>query len=163
MNIIIEAIKELATSGIEKLFIEFFLFLSAFKWALETFDSVRKTLNGAHLKKSQSDSQAAMLKKHSQEIDDIKKHFEYTEKQIALIKGLIESNTAKADRQVTATLRETLWRMHKEFTSRSDPYITENELKIFNDLGTVYEEAGGNDIYHDKLRPDIMKLPVKYE
>ena len=31
------------------------------------------------------------------------------------------------------------------------------------EIGKVYVEAGGDDIYHDKLEPEVLKLPIKYE
>ena len=33
-------------------------------------------------------------------------------------------------------------------------------LKTFLELGKIYEDDGGDDIYHDKLKPEIMNLPI---
>ena len=41
-------------------------------------------------------------------------------------------------------------------------YITPDGLKTFLEMGTLYEKAGGNDIYHEKLLPDIESLEVRY-
>ena len=44
----------------------------------------------------------------------------------------------------------------------SQGYITPDGLKTFLEMGKLYEKAGGNDIYHEKLLPDIESLEVKY-
>lgn len=41
-------------------------------------------------------------------------------------------------------------------------YITPDGLKTFLEMGKLYEKAGGNDIYHEKLLPDIESLEVRY-
>lgn len=58
-----------------------------------------------------------------------------------------------------ATYRSTLYQMHEDFMKKG--YITESGLKTFVECGKRYELAGGDDIYHDKLYPEIMSLPVK--
>lgn len=35
-------------------------------------------------------------------------------------------------------------------------------LKTFLEMGKLYEDAGGNDIYHSKLLPEITALEIKY-
>ena len=37
------------------------------------------------------------------------------------------------------------------------------DRRTFKEIGKVYVEAGGDDIYHDKLEPEVLKLPIKYE
>ena len=44
----------------------------------------------------------------------------------------------------------------------SQGYITPDGLKTFLEMGKLYEKAGGNDIYHEKLLPDIESLEVRY-
>ena len=29
------------------------------------------------------------------------------------------------------------------------------------ECGEAYEKANGDDIYHDKLKPEVMKLPIR--
>lgn len=66
----------------------------------------------------------------------------------------------KTDKNNTrATFRSSLYRMHSDFTSRG--FITKEGLKTFLECGTAYELADGDDIYHDKLKPEIMKLPIR--
>ncbi len=74
------------------------------------------------------------------------------DKQISEIGNLLNSLTV-------ASMRSTLWRIHTESTERE--YITPEGLKTFTECGKLYEEAGGDDIYHEKLYPDVMALPIK--
>lgn len=41
-------------------------------------------------------------------------------------------------------------------------YITADGLKTFLEMGKLYEDAGGDDIYHSKLLPEITALEIKY-
>ena len=74
------------------------------------------------------------------------------DKQITEIGNLLNSLTV-------ASMRSTLWRIHTESTERG--YITQEGLKTFTECGKLYEEAGGDDIYHEKLHPDVMALPIR--
>lgn len=58
-----------------------------------------------------------------------------------------------------ASMRSTLWRIHSESTDKG--FITPEGLKTFTECGKLYESAGGNDIYHEKLYPDVMSLPIR--
>lgn len=40
--------------------------------------------------------------------------------------------------------------------------MTPDGLKTFRELGKVYESAGGDDIYHEKLQPEVLALDIKY-
>ena len=44
----------------------------------------------------------------------------------------------------------------------SQGYVTTEGLKTFMELASIYEENGGNDILHDRLKPDVLKLEIKY-
>ena len=88
------------------------------------------------------------------------------EKQIELkqdvknITRMLEEYIQKDNERTIASLRTTLWRLHKEFTSQR--YVTPDGLKTFRELGNVYESAGGDDIYHEKLQPEVLALDIKY-
>lgn len=75
------------------------------------------------------------------------------------IKDLVEQLSVKSNERTIATCRSTLFRLHKEFTSQG--YVTPEGLKTFTEMGKVYEDAGGNDIYHDKLYPEVLALEIK--
>lgn len=59
-----------------------------------------------------------------------------------------------------ASFRSSLWRMHRDFTSQG--YVTADGLKTFLEMGKLYEDAGGNDIYHLKLLPEVTSLEIHY-
>jgi hypothetical protein len=85
------------------------------------------------------------ISKISQGIDDIKQ-------------TLIQKDiTDKA--KTVATLRNQLYELHGTFVDRG--YVDKSGLKTFLELGNIYEDAGGNDVYHDKLKPEVMRLPLK--
>lgn len=73
-----------------------------------------------------------------------------------ILKEYIENDTESK----IAILRKDLWRMHRDFTTQG--YITPDGLKTFNELGNVYISYGGNDIFHNKLKPEIEKLEIRY-
>ena len=114
--------------------------------------------------------------KHLRE-EDHENYAKYHQESINIRDELVESNKqVKEDiskfvkafeeyrkednRRTVATLRNTLWRNHKEFTEQG--YVTPEGLKTFEELGKVYEDAGGNDIFHDKLKPEVEALEIKY-
>lgn len=63
------------------------------------------------------------------------------------------------DSFAVVSMRTTLWNIHTDSTEKG--YITPEGLKTFTECGKLYEEAGGDDIYHEKLYPDVMALPIK--
>lgn len=74
---------------------------------------------------------------------------------------LLVEHIETGKKNTQATFRSSLYRMHSDFTSQG--FITREGLKTFLECGKAYEEAGGDDIYHDKLKPEIMKLDIKDE
>lgn len=75
------------------------------------------------------------------------------------IKQSLVQKELKDKQQTVATLRNQLYDLHGKFVDRG--YIDRSGLKTFLELGKIYEEAGGDDIYHDRLKPDIMSLTIK--
>lgn len=138
------------------------------------------------LKEKKHDKDMETLKqnfvKYQQDIYD--KQQEYHQQSIDIRNGLIENQKKlesnqdslsndvknltnmmqmyinKEKRRTIATLRTTLWQLHAEFTTQG--YMTPDGLKTFQELGAVYEEAGGDDIYHEKLLPEILDLEIHY-
>ena len=84
------------------------------------------------------------ISKISQGIDDIKKQLKERDK--------------KDSAKTIATLRNQLYWLHEKFIEHGS--IDRSGLKTFLELGKIYEDAGGDDIYHDKLKPEIMRLPI---
>lgn len=74
------------------------------------------------------------------------------------IKEQLKERDLKDKAKTVATLRNQLYDLHSKFIERG--YIDKSGLKTFLELGKIYEDAGGDDIYHDKLKPEIMNLPI---
>ena len=75
------------------------------------------------------------------------------------IKDSLSNKEIKDKAKTVATLRTQLYDLHGKFVERG--YIDKSGLKTFLELGTIYEDAGGDDIYHDKLKPEVIALPIK--
>ena len=60
---------------------------------------------------------------------------------------------------IIANGRTQLYNMHREFTKQG--YVDKEGLSTFIELGKIYEKSGGNDVYHEKLYPEVTSLPVK--
>lgn len=76
------------------------------------------------------------------------------------ITAMLQDYIRKDNKKTIATLRTALWQLHKSFMDQG--YVTPDGLKTFTELGNVYEDAGGDDIYHDKLVPEVMSLEIRY-
>lgn len=74
--------------------------------------------------------------------------------------SMFEQYILQDKERTVVTLRASLWRLHQEFTTQG--FVTPDSLKTFLEMGKVYEEAGGNDIFHDKLRPEVEALEIHY-
>ena len=105
-------------------------------------------------------------------IDDritiLEKHDNWQYNEISKIsKGIDEIKSSLAQKEIkdkaktVATLRSQLYDLHSKFVKQG--YIDKSGLKTFTELGSIYESAGGNDIYHDKLKPEVLSLPIKDE
>lgn len=75
------------------------------------------------------------------------------------IKDSLEKKEIKDKAKTVATLRNQLYDLHGKFVEKG--YIDKSGLKTFLELGKIYEDAGGDDIYHDKLKPEVMSLPIQ--
>lgn len=73
---------------------------------------------------------------------------------------LFEMYMKKDDERTVVTLRASLWRLHGEFVKQN--FVTPASLKIFMEMGKIYEAAGGDDIYHEKLKPEVEALEIRY-
>lgn len=98
----------------------------------------------------------------------LEKHDNWQHKEILkMSKGIDDIKENLVKREITdkaktvATLRGQLYGLHEKFVTKG--YIDKSGLKTFIELGKIYEAAGGDDIYHDKLYPEIMKLQIKDE
>ena len=97
------------------------------------------------------------LAKDQAELREKQKEIQADVKQMS---DMLKNYIRKDDKKTIATLRTTLWQLHKGFMDQG--YVTPDGLKTFKELGKVYEEAGGDDIYHDKLEPEVLSLEIRY-
>ena len=109
------------------------------------FDEDKETLEGRISTLEKHDKwQYNEISKISQGIDDIKEQ--------------LKERDIKDKAKTVATLRNQLYDLHNKFMERG--YVDKSGLKTFLELGKIYEDAGGDDIYHDKLKPEIINLPI---
>ena len=101
------------------------------------------------------------LKQHQTEIDMLRQYEAETHTDVKEIKVLLESHIDRDNERTISSFRSTLYRLHMDFTKQK--YVTPEGLKTFKEIGKVYVEAGGDDIYHDKLEPEVLRLPIHYE
>ena len=79
---------------------------------------------------------------------------------IGALKKLLEQFMTSQDETTVAMLRSSLWRFHRDFITQG--FVTPDGLKTFVEMGKVYQNAGGNDIYHEKLLPEVEALEIHY-
>ncbi len=108
-----------------------------------------------------ADALFALQTKQKDDVMNSILHDKAIRKDLENVIKLLEENITRDNRRTVATLRSTLYRLHSDFISQG--YITREGLRTFTECGTVYEEAGGDDIYHHKLRPEILELPIQEE
>lgn len=100
---------------------------------------------------------------HGQSIEirnDLQKNQENLSKQMTELSNMI-NDFAKTSKECTvASFRSSLWRMHRDFMAQG--HVTPDGLKTFLEMGKLYEFCGGDDIYHEKLLPEVKALEVKY-
>ncbi|WP_320920767.1 hypothetical protein [Eisenbergiella porci] len=106
-------------------------------------------LQSIHIRGNLADDQAELRNEQKEIRKDVKQ-----------MSDILQDYIRKDDKKTIATLRTTLWQLHKGFMDQG--YVTPDGLKTFTELGKVYEDAGGDDIYHDKLVPEVMSLEIRY-
>lgn len=111
---------------------------------------------GSDMDKETIKSRIAKLESH-----DKRQYEEITKisKGVEEIKETLDKREMKDKEKTVATLRSQLYDLHFKFMENKS--VDKSGLKTFLELGKIYEEAGGNDIYHDKLKPEVMALPIK--
>ena len=100
---------------------------------------------------------------HEQSIqirNELKKNQEGLSTQISDLSQMMSSFIDTQNDRTVASFRSSLWRMHKDFTNQG--YVTPDGLKTFMEMGKLYEASGGNDVYHEKLLPEVESLEIHY-
>lgn len=100
---------------------------------------------------------------HEQSIqirNELKKNQEGLSTQISDLSQMMSLFINTQNDRTVASFRSSLWRMHKDFTNQG--YVTPDGLKTFMEMGKLYEASGGNDVYHEKLLPEVESLEIHY-
>ena len=79
---------------------------------------------------------------------------------IQSLTNMFKDFAKKEDENTVAMFRSSLWRLHKDLTTQG--FVTPDGLKTFMEMGKAYERAGGDDIYHEKLLPEVESLDIHY-
>ena len=138
-----------------------FIFILGIDKIVYLFLKIEKILRikfGFEEDKKTIDDRITILEKHDNwQYNEISK----ISKGIDEIKSSLAQKEIKDKAKTVATLRSQLYDLHSKFVKQG--YIDKSGLKTFTELGSIYESAGGNDIYHDKLKPEVLSLPIKDE
>lgn len=100
---------------------------------------------------------------HQQSINirgDLANKQDETNKKVDSLINTLEKFMNKENETTVAMFRSSLWRLHRDFTQQG--FVTPDGLKTFMEMGKVYTAAGGNDIYHEKLLPEVEALEIRY-
>ena len=153
------SIEKLAQIDYLLVILGFFAILFAAKEILEIFGYFKKKFRlktGIDEDRETVETRIKTLEKHDnwqyQEIQKISRGIDD-------IKDNLIKKEIKDKEKTVATLRGQLYELHEKFVTKG--YIDKSGLKTFIELGKIYEAAGGDDIYHDKLYPEVLALPIK--
>ncbi len=120
-----------------------------------------------HLDQKIKQTQNSIISKqeqyHEQSIDirnKLKDGQDDLKEDIHSLRLLLEESMSNQNQTTVAMLRSSLWRFHKDFMAQG--FVTPDGLKTFREMGKVYEKAGGDDIYHEKLLPEVEELEIRY-
>lgn len=100
---------------------------------------------------------------HAQSIairNDLRDGQDGLKENIHSLKQLLQQFMDEQNQSTVAMLRSSLWRLHKDFVAQG--FVTPDGLKTFMEMGKTYEHAGGDDIYHEKLLPEVEELDIRY-
>lgn len=115
------------------------------------------------MKKYQTSLVGKQEEYHKQSIEirsELKDGQDGLKEDIYSLKQLLQQFMGDQNKSTIAILRSSLWRLHKDFVSQG--FVTPDGLKTFMEMGKTYESAGGDDIYHEKLLPEVEELDIHY-
>ena len=136
----------------------FLITLFAIGFAVSWIKTKFRIKTGVDQDKETIEDRISTLEKHDKwQYNEISK----ISKGIDEIKERMDNKEFNDKARIIATLRTQLYDLQNKFIDQG--YVDQSGLKTFLDLGKIYETAGGNDIYHDKLKPEVLALPIKDE
>lgn len=95
------------------------------------------------------------IEKSNQAFDEIKRTLE-------TIQAMQESQAKYEERdreRSIVVLRSSIWGLYNEFMSQG--YTTQAGLEVFIETCNLYERDGGNGVVANKLKPEVLELPIK--
>lgn len=95
------------------------------------------------------------INRSNQAFDEIKKTLE-------VIQAMQESQAKYEERdreRSIVVLRSSIWGLYNEFMSQG--YTTQAGLEVFIETCDLYERDGGNGVVANKLKPEVLELPIK--
>lgn len=153
-----DAIENLFSLDYPSIIMGFFIIILGVDKIIFLLAKVKKALRikfGFEEDKKTIEDRITILEKHDNwQYNEISK----ISKGIDEIKSSLAQKEIKDKAKTVATLRTQLYDLHNKFVERR--YIDKSGLKTFTELGSIYESAGGDDIYHDKLKPEVLALPI---
>jgi len=75
------------------------------------------------------------------------------------IKNSLRIKEEKEREKDVVVLRVQLYGLYKTFVTRG--YVDKSGLQTYISLGKIYEEAGGNGIFTQKMKPEVLALPIR--
>lgn len=185
----VELIEQVSDAGWDYALINFFLIICIIVTAVSGYRKLLTTLglrSSKSIKEEEVDNKLLDLQSQidgiNRKVNDyqesiVGKQEEYHEQSITIrnqlndgqhelkedihsVKSLLEEFMSSQNQSTVAMLRSSLWRLHKDFVAQE--FVTPDGLKTFMEMGKVYEKAGGDDIYHEKLLPEVEALDIHY-
>lgn len=185
----VDLIKEISELGLGTTMLGFFLALSALvgvKAGIKKFKEIFGLVDAKELEHRELLGRISTLEEKVKEVDkrvtdtstmydnklegfhqqsiqirgDLAHKQDETNSKVDSLTTMFEQFMNKEDETTVAMFRSSLWRLHRDFTQQG--FVTPDGLKTFMEMGRVYTAAGGNDIYHEKLLPEVEALEIRY-
>lgn len=100
--------------------------------------------------------------KYDTAIDQSTKAFLEIRKTLETIQIMQESQAKYEERdreRSIVVLRSSIWNLYNEFKTQG--YTTQAGLEVFIETCDLYERDGGNGVVANKLKPEVLELPIK--
>jgi len=152
---------ELLLNDIPRYIVGFFIVLLGAKEVLAIKDWFCKRFGIETKATKEQKDLIETTRKQQEQIDQLIASTNQTLGDVKEIRKLLENHIIEDKGNFVASARSTLYRLHEEYIRQK--CVTPEQLRVFNDLCARYTKCGGNDIVHDKLAPEVMKLPICHE
>ena len=113
-------------------------------------------------KQPSQDLRGRLEEKYDTAIDQSTKAFLEIKKTLETIQIMQESQAKYEERdreRSIVVLRSSIWNLYNEFVTQG--YTTQAGLEVFIETCDLYERDGGNGVVANKLKPEVLELPIK--